>query len=387
MIGGEEWQLRIYRWRNDLYQWEKVPGVQSVNQTENTVTATLDTLTTSQMYAVGVDSSVTPFLNSYGTFTDASDLLHWFFELYADGTDKGTLTWVSDYNGQSGVAQIAQNAGEKGKITQVFSVPSTGWYTAIAKVATDIADVNKQQKVYLYLQELSSSDNAIAATGNIIIQPGKGGFGGVGIWRELKISFYASNTLLGVQVVGINPITTGDLYIDEVWVTAGASLPSGTVTLTNPDFTSDISGWLTEIYGDGTGTGTWTWVSNQDGCSGVMSGTQSAGQKAKHSQIVNLPFAGRDALGSVWVYSSAGSMNDTQKVYLYIYSYDNSGYSTIQETGNAILQPGKWTPGQWTQLQFGYTPLTAYNVVQLVGINPIGNPYQAIYFDDVEIKQ
>jgi hypothetical protein len=59
IIGGEEWQMRVYRWRDDLWSWETVPGMQSVNLTENTVTATLDSLSLSQIYAVGVDSAMT----------------------------------------------------------------------------------------------------------------------------------------------------------------------------------------------------------------------------------------------------------------------------------------------------------------------------------------
>ncbi|MCX7919604.1 MAG: hypothetical protein N3A72_08380, partial [bacterium] len=83
---------------------------------------------------------------------------------------------------------------------------------------------------------------------------------------------------------------------------------------------------------------------------------------------------------------AATVLGQTQKVYLYLYSYD-SGYTKIIESGNAILQPGKWVPGQWRQVQVGYRPLTPYNAVQLVAINPSGNPYQAIYFDAVELKQ
>jgi hypothetical protein len=328
-------------------------------------------------------------LNHYESFDVAQDTEYWFFEKYVDGTDSGTLSWVSTYNGQDGVVQITQNPGEKAQLSRVFTVASAGWYTATAKVATDISDQANQQKVYLYLQELDS-DYLVTATGNIVIQPGKGGFGGAGTWRSLKVSFYAANTILGVQVVAINPITTGasgSLYVDNVIVTAGATLPSGNVTISNANFNSNISNWTVEVYGDGYSAGTWGWLNAYTGHTGICYATQTSGEKGKISQTVNLPYAQHDATGSIWVYSGSPTKAVTQKVYLYIYSYDNSSYSSIVESGNAILQPGKWTPGVWRELKFGYAPKTNYNVVQIVGINKVGQTTQAIYFDNVVVKQ
>jgi hypothetical protein len=343
-------------------------------------TAYLDDVVTSRVYQT---------LNQYGSFDSSGDLIYWFFQKYGDGTGPGTINWISSYNGQNGVIQMSQNAGEKAQLSQVFSVPSSGWYTATAKVATDISDPTKQQKVYLYLQELAS-DTTVAATGNIIIQPGKGGFGGTGIWRDLKISFYATNTLLGVQVVGIAPLGTGvvggNLYIDDVFVNAGASQPTGNVTITNANFDSNITGWTLELYADGYSTGTWDWTTTTDG-NGICYASQTSGEKGKLSQVANLPYAQHDAIGSLWVYSGAAAMANTQKVYLYIYSYANSSYANIQESGNVILQPGKWAQGVWRELKFGYSPLTNYNYVQFVGINKTGQPPQSIYFDSVSVKQ
>lgn len=315
-----------------------------------------------------------PYLNSYGEFTISNDTLYWYFEKYGDGQSAGTLSWVSTYQ----CINISQIPGQKGKLTQVFSVPTSGWCTAKARVLSDISNVTKQQKVYLYLQELDNS-NAIVATGNQVIQPGSGGLGEG--WKQLQISFYTQKTVLGIQVVSINPTNsnvTGSLYLDNIWVYA--AVPQGTtpIPLTNPSFDAGTVGWLYQIYAEGIGPGIWSeW-------SGFLIGSQAGGEKGKVSQIYSASTS--NTLGSVWIYSGATAMNNTQKVYLYIYSYD-SEYSTIIESGNAILQPGRWTPGEWQQLQFAYTPFTAYNAVQLVSINPTGNPYQAIYFDEVAIKQ
>jgi extracellular elastinolytic metalloproteinase len=327
-------------------------------------------------------SEASPYLNSYGDFSDGSDTTHWYFEKYADGTGPGMLSWSGSLNGQTGVVKITQASGEKGKLTQVFSVPTSGWYTAKAKVATDITTVSKQQKVYLYLQELTN-DTAIAATANEVIQPGNGGLGTASTWRDLKISFYAQNTLLGIQLVAINNSgtgVTGSLYADELWVTAGVTKATTVVSIPNSSFDAGTANWLIQVYADGTGPGSW------NGYSGLLQGTQAGSEKGKASQTLSLSPVGKNIIGSVRVMSSASTMNYTQKVYLYVYCYD-SVYSKVIESGNAILQPGKWNPSQWRVLQFGYLPTTAYNAVQVVAINPIGNPYQAIYFDDLIVSK
>ncbi|MFB3896733.1 MAG: hypothetical protein ACE14V_10570 [bacterium] len=332
---------------------------------------------------------ISDHVNAFGSFDIMGDLSYWSFEKYGDGTGLGSIAWVDCFGGQSGVAQISQYPGEKGKITQVFSVPSSGWYTARVKVATDIVDKAQQQKVYLYLAELSSNF-AIISDANIVIQPGKGGLSTVSTWRELKISFYSSTNLMSVQLVSINPGdsgTYGSLYVDDIWVTPGVAEPIGTITIKNPSFDTDTSGWTLQVYADGTSPGIWTWLSNLNARSGVLLGFQSGGEKGKLSQPVNLFYTQQDAVCSVWVYSGAASSSLTQKIYLYIYSYSNSGYSYIVESGNAILQPGNWPAGVWRKLQFAYAPYTSYNSVQLVGINPAGRSAQSIYFDGVEIKQ
>ncbi|MFB3896926.1 MAG: FG-GAP-like repeat-containing protein [bacterium] len=332
-------------------------------------------------------------LDSHGTFSKSHDTTYWYIQPYGDADPSpgaGTINWLSSFGTQTGVLELQQDIGQKVKLTQVFSVPSSGWYTAHAKIATNVTTTANQQKVYLYLQELAS-DNSVAANGNVVIAYGKGGLGSANTWRDMKVSFYATNTVLGVQLVGINHqangVTDARLYIDDILVYPGVTMPSTTVTLTNPDFDTDISGWLLETYADGTAPGTWSWLSYLAGFNGVLEGDLIAGQKGKMSQFINLPYAQHDAVGSVWVYSDALAIESTQKVYLYIYSYDDIDYTNIQESGNAILQSGKWIPGTWRQLQFGYPPFTNYNAVQLVGINPAGRPTESIYFDGVVIKQ
>lgn len=60
---GVEVQMRIYRWING--GWSIVPGTQLVNRIDNTVTVTLSSLSTSQLYAVGIDPTAAPVAVDY----------------------------------------------------------------------------------------------------------------------------------------------------------------------------------------------------------------------------------------------------------------------------------------------------------------------------------
>ncbi|MFB3894776.1 MAG: lectin like domain-containing protein [bacterium] len=330
-------------------------------------------------------------MNSYGQFSTASDTTKWYYQVYADGSGPGTLAWVSSFTGQTGVVRFNQSAGQKAKLSQTFSVPSAGWYTAKAKVATDVTGTSKQPKIYLYLQEMNSSA-AIIACANEVIASGGGGFSRASTWKNLEVSYYASGTCLGVQVVGINPSgsgTNGNIYFDDITVTPTApeGFTGSSVTITNYSFTTTTTCWMVEVYADGTGPGTWCWCTGCNGRNGLMHGMQAGGEKGKASQVLNLPSsADKNAYVSIWVNSGAASIDNSQKVYLYLYSY-NTGYGKVMESGNAVLYSGYWTPGTWRELKFGYTPMSIYNVVQFIGINPSGKPTQSIYFDLITIKQ
>jgi PKD repeat protein len=316
-----------------------------------------------------------PYMNSYGEFTTSSDTSRWFFEVYGDGTGAGVLA-IDSVNEDIIVYQVP---GQKGKLTQIFSVPSTGWYTAKARVWTTIDSTSQQQKVYLYLQELDNS-STIVATGNEIIQPGTGYFGGSWNPKDMEISFYTQSTLLGVQLVAINPSSSGvegGICADNIWVSPGA--PQPTNIFFSESFDIGTASWIFQSYGDAAAAGTWL----NETSNLILS--QAAGEKGKASCFFGFSTSGKNVQASMWVYSSANAMSNTQKVYLYIYD-QTAGYLQIIDSGNAILQAGKWAPGQWRQLQFGFKPTGIYNTVQLVGINPVGNNPAELYFDNVVIK-
>lgn len=199
------------------------------------------------------------------------------------------------------------------------------------------------------------------------------------------ISFYAQGTILAVQLVAINPVNSGvsgSICADYIWVTAGipVSEPLNEIALTNPSFDNDAIGWILEPYGDAPTAGIWTTAWS------VLALTQDGGNKGQASQLFSLSTTGQNVYVSAWVYSDVATMNDTQKVYLYLYDY-SFGYSQVIDSGNMILQPGKWTPGQWHQLQLVFPASTENNTVQLVGINPTSNSWSGLYFDEVEVKQ
>ncbi|MFB3897286.1 MAG: glycoside hydrolase family 10 protein [bacterium] len=345
-------------------------------------------VTAGQVKNIDINLLYSPYLNTFGAYTVGSDSTHWYFEKYGDGTGPGNLGWQNSFASQTGILVFTQTAGQKAQVSQIFSVSSSGWYTAIAKVASDVTDMSKRQKVYLYLQELDAT-TTIVTDGNQVVQPAASGLGTVSTWRDLQVSFYAQNTLLGVQFVGINPVSsgiTGKLYLDYLWVYAGAPIPATALVINNGSFDAGTTGWMPAIYADGTGMGTWSLITSWYGHTGVLQGTQSGGEKGKFSQMFSFSSAGAPVLGSVWVYSAGSNLNYSQKVYLYLYCYD-SVFSQIIESGNAILQPGRWQTGEWRELKFGYIPLTKYNAVQIVGINPAANPSEIIYFDSISVKQ
>jgi hypothetical protein len=322
-------------------------------------------------------------LNNYGGFSSSNDTTHWYFESYNDSTSPGSLIWSSSGSpGSIGVVMLKELPGEKGKLSQIFSVSTPGWYTLHARIRSTIFYQDLHPKVVLSLQEFDSNTTIIASANQVIL-PGTGRFGGSGAWKPLEISLYAQNTLLGIQFIVINSIDTSYtsyIYVDDLWVYPGVAVVTTEIGLSNSEFDEGTTGWYIEPYGDAWSAGIW------EGWNGLLVGSQGPGEKGKISQLFELSTTEINVTGSVWVYSGATSINETQKVYLYLYSYD-SGYGKVIESGNAILQPGKWVSSQWHQIQFGCLPLTTYNAVQLVAINPIGNPYQAIYFDDLEVKQ
>lgn len=321
--------------------------------------------------------------NSYGQFTASSDTNQWYFEQYSDGNGSGILSWSSAYH----MNAVTQSPGQKAKFSQVFSVPASGWYTAEARVGTDITEIGNQQKVYLYLQEFNQ-DTELVAAANHVIYSGNGGFGDATTGKKLQISFYTQNTVLGVQLVSINSSGSGiwgSLYFDDIWIYPAAPLVerccgATKVSLSNPSFERGTSDWFLEPYSNSQSAGVWTTAWS------VLALTQYGGDRGKASHIFQLSKVNKNASASAWVYSDATSQSEIQKIYLSLYSYDSS-YSKIIESGNAVLYPGKWSPGQWQQLQFGYTPVSNYNAIQLVGINPFNNSWATLYFDEMEINQ
>jgi PKD repeat protein len=316
-----------------------------------------------------------PYMNSYGEFTASSDTSRWFFEVYGDGTGAGVLA-IDSVNED---VIVYQAPGQKGKLTQIFSVPSTGWYTAKARVWSTIESTAQQQKVYLYLQEMDSS-STIVATGNQVIQAGSGYFGGAWNPKNMEISFYTQNTILGVQLVAINPMSggvEGGICADNIWVSPGAPQPA--TIYFEESFTSGTASWIFQPYGDAASAGTWINATSN------LILSQTAGEKGKASCLFGFTTSGKSIQASMWVYSNANAMSNTQKVYLYVYD-QTAGFAQIIDSGNAILQAGKWTPGQWRQLQFGFKPASIYNTAQLVGINPVGHNPAELYFDNIVIK-
>jgi hypothetical protein len=154
-------------------------------------------------------------------FSASSDTSSWYWQVYGGGSGSGTLTWLSSSLSSTGVVKISQTPGQKGQLTYIFNVSSSGWYTAKALVYTDVATASKRQKLYLNLADLDSG-NAITAAGNLVVQPGGSWFSSSNYWQLMEISFkaQAKAAKLAVQLVAINPGNSGvtaGLYVDYIW--------------------------------------------------------------------------------------------------------------------------------------------------------------------------
>ncbi|MCX7919114.1 MAG: hypothetical protein N3A72_05795 [bacterium] len=235
---------------------------------------------------------------------------------------------------------------------------------------------------------------SITRSAHDIIQPGQADTG----WNDMEISFYARTSSLAVQFVSIMAAASSAgaaLYWDDIEVFAAppsvddAELTYGNtkVAVNNGSFDSNTSGWIYQIYGDGTGTGTITWAASQSGRSGVLSISQVAGEKIKISQygtgMAQEFTPGKSVKLSAYVLTNAAA-GQGGKYYLYGYS-QLAGYTSTKKSFAAIIQPGAIGSSTWEEIKVGGIPVTPYSTLQVVAITPTGKAAQTHYVDDITV--
>jgi hypothetical protein len=318
-----------------------------------------------------------------------STLSNWSTEIYGDGTGTGTVTVEASYLGKTNVYKVAQTAGQKAKATQIIDVTPNQWLTARAKVATDAASVPaSKQKAYLYIL-----DFPITRSAHDIIQPN---YFAPGVWNDMEISFYARSTQVAVQLVSIiqaSATAGAGMYWDNIELFAAApavedaelTYGNTAVAVTNGSFDSDTSGWLYEIYGDGTGMGTISWAASQTGHSGVLSSNQATLNKGKATQNLIALGAGKSAKLSAYVLTNASAGNGG-KYYAYLYSISTTtlGGINIEKSAASIIQPGSIGSSTWEEIKVGAKPSKDLSSIQIVFITGT-KPAQTHYVDDVTL--
>jgi hypothetical protein len=152
----------------------------------------------------------------------------------------------------------------------------------------------------------------------------------------------------------------------------------------NGKFDSTLSNWSTEIYGDGTGTGTITVEASYLGKTNVYKAAQTAGQKAKATQIIGGLTPNQWLTARAKVATDATDVNAAkQKAYLYIMDF---GGSLITRSAHDIIQPGFMTAGVWNDMEISIYSQVNQVAVQFVSIVQASATVGAgFYWDDIEL--
>ncbi|MFB3897333.1 MAG: hypothetical protein ACE14V_13610 [bacterium] len=157
-----------------------------------------------------------------GTFD--SNTAGWWPQVYADGTDIGTIAWAGSVNGKSGVYSISQTVGQKAKITQASGVAEAplaeelvgGKSFKFSAFVCTSAAAGQAGKYYAYVYSYNTS-YGIRRSAASIIQPGTLT---QNTWEEIKVGGVLFTDIAGIQVVAICPTNKSAQihYIDDVTV-------------------------------------------------------------------------------------------------------------------------------------------------------------------------
>lgn len=318
-----------------------------------------------------------------------SDTTIWEYWPFGYATSMGSYSWESEYLGQSGVLKISQVEGEKIAISQLIAIDSGKWYTARAKIATDIENLDGTQKVYLHLYEYQ--DGVGVRVSSEAVQPGSGMIPKVNGWRPLSVSFYSISTMVGISIISIMPEGSegGNLYVDDIELiecpppVATAYGPTK-LEVTNGTFDENIDGWYYWTYGIASGMGAVSWeagpVGNKEG---LLKVEQQAFEKLAGSQFSSSDVDINGAI-SCWVYSDVESDELTQKVLLVGSFYDEDTSKVISNLYVSI-PAGRLKARQWTELKVAGTARSNVFGLSFIVINPADRPPAVMYIDDVQL--
>ncbi len=331
------------------------------------------------------------YTSAMGAFAEAEDTVFWAFQPANGLSNQATVSWLSTYQGDSGVLQINFSSATQGVKLTSFArfTPSTTnpWYCLRVTYYCDAPCEHEQilPLILLYGSDLSETIQELGATytGNTLIQPGE--------WNTIETYVYCHSSSGQIQLMAKNYGDTGAMYIDSIEldnVTPPAITSPTYVSVTVGDFATgdETTGWGFEnVYNEPNGQSTISWLPTVNGQTGVLAltfTTSSQGIKMTTKDLYSIP-TGANAMMSFNI-----AVDQSSPTALSIMGFQYAEKDVVDEEfdigayGNFGIMSGSTT---WTTF---YVPLTSFTQsthrLQLLIRNGTQYP-ETIYLDDIQL--
>ncbi len=335
--------------------------------------------------------NVYSYTSTMGDFSNATDTEFWAFQPANGLSNQATVSWLSTYQGDSGILQINFSSATEGVKLTSFArfTPSTTnpWYRLRVTYYCDAPCENEQilPLILLYNSALSETIQELggAYTGNTLIQPGE--------WNTIETYVYCHSSSGQIQLMAKNYGDTGAMYIDSIEldnVTPPAITSPTYVSVTAGDFATgdETTGWGFEnVYNEPNGQPTISWLPTVNGQTGVLAlsfTTSSQGVKMTSLDVFSIP-TGSNAMMSFNI-----AVDQSSPTALSIMGFQYAEKDVVDEEfdigayGNFGIMSGSTT---WTTF---YVPLTSFTQsthrLQLLIRNGSQHP-ETVYLNDIEL--
>ena len=347
---------------------------------------------TSYSYATGVFKSAYLNYNSTdGDFNSPSDTTNWAFQLPGNVNLMPTVSWLSSYNGRTGIMRINYSSQTEGlKLTgipRLGASAANNWYRLRVQYSSD--SPNAGHEIFTQMLSYSNPQSYIITelggdwTGNGQMTPNR--------WYTMDTFVYSQESSHHLQIILKNNGSFGDFYLDSIQcdtvqppaIVSPVSVP---MTIGDFDVASDTASWAFQSVVDTVnGTGTFSWNSTIGTQNGVMA--LNFNQVNQGMKITSIPTYGiatnRNALLSFKFRSNLSSPT-TLHVLGYLYGERDVATFKVDLARKGVL--GNFSGNQWNTV---YVPLSSVSGntsfrLQLVVKNNTQTP-ESVYLDDVQL--
>ena len=347
---------------------------------------------TSYSYATGAFKSAYLNYNSTdGDFNSPSDTTNWAFQLPGNVNLMPTVSWLSSYNGRTGIMRINYSSQTEGlKLTgipRLGASAANNWYRLRIQYSSD--SPNAGHEIFTQMLSYANPQSYVITelggdwTGNGQMTPNR--------WYTMDTFVYSEESSHHLQIILKNNGSSGDFYLDSIQcdtVQPPAIVSPVAVPMTIGDFdtASDTTNWAFQTVVDTiNGTGTFSWNSTIGTQNGVMA--LNFNQVNQGVKITSIPTYGiatnRNALLSFKFRSNLSSPT-TLHVLGYLYGERDVATFKVDLARKGVL--GNFSGNQWNTV---YVPLTSVSGntsfrLQLVVKNNTQST-ESVYLDDVQL--